>query len=143
MSKNLLGMAIAIVAKAFQDKTDKVGEPYFFHCMRVMNAQTTTKRKILGILHDLIEDTSWEIEELKEKGFPMDILNSLKLLTHDHMQKTYDEYIRDISNDPDATAVKLADLIDNSQITRLKGLTKHDFANMEKYHRSYVYLSKI
>ena len=57
--------------------------------------------------------------------------------------KGYKDYIKAISFNADATKVKLADLKDNSDITRLKGLSKKDFDRMEKYHRSFVYLSKI
>lgn len=143
VQKNLLGTAIAIAAEAFRDKVDKAGEPYMFHCIRVMMKQTTIKRKILAILHDVPEDTNVTFDDLIASGFGMDIIIPLKLLTHDHSEKTYEDYIRDISTNEDATAVKLADLEDNSQITRLKGLTKADFARMEKYHKSYTYLSKL
>lgn len=143
MYKKLLAIAISIAAKAFKDKFDSHGEPYILHCLRVMNKQTTDKRKIIAVLHDLVEDTSWEFDELSKLGFGMDIIIPLKLLTHDPVQKTYEEYIRDLSSDPDARAVKLEDLEDNSLITRLKGLTKADFARMEKYHKAYIYLSKV
>lgn len=142
-SKKLLALAISIAAKAFRDKLDKQGEPYILHCLYVMNGQTTDTRKIIGVLHDLAEDTDWEFEELIKLGFGMDIIIPLKLLTHDHLVKTYDEYIRDISTNEDARAVKLKDLEHNSMITRLKGLTKSDFARLEKYNRAYVYLSKV
>lgn len=141
-SNKLLALAISIAAKAFKDKLDKSGEPYILHCLYVMSKQTTITRKIIAILHDLVEDTDWEFEDLERKGFGLSVIIPLKLLTHYPVEKTYDEYIRDISMNDDATAVKLADLEHNSQITRLKGLTKADHARIEKYHRSYVYLSK-
>lgn len=139
----LLALAISIAADAFQDTMDKSGEPYILHCLYVMYKQTTVKRKIIAVLHDVPEDTKWDFEDLRNWGFGDDILDPLKLLTHDPMLKTYDDYIRDISTNKDATAVKLADLEHNSQPFRLKGLTKSDHARIEKYHRSYVYLSKV
>lgn len=139
----LYALAISIVAKAFKDRLDKGGRPYFEHCYEVARKQTTLKRKIIAILHDLVEDTDWEFEDLIDKGFPAYIINPLRLLTHDPMVKTYEEYIRDLSSDEDARAVKQADLEHNSQITRLKGLTKSDFAKIEQYHKAYVYLSKV
>jgi hypothetical protein len=63
-------------------------------------------------------------------------------LTH-RKEIPYDDYIKAISFNADAVKVKLADLKDNSDITRLKGLTKKDFDRMEKYHRSFMYLSKV
>lgn len=143
MSERLLALAYSIAAKAFKDKLDKGGKPYFEHCLRVAMKQTTTTRKIIGLLHDLVEDTDWTFEDLARKGFGVSVIHPLKLLTHDPTGQTYEEYIKGISFDEDARAVKLADLEDNANITRLKGLSKHDFARMEKYHTSYIYLSKV
>lgn len=143
MSKHLLGSAISIAAKAFKDKLDKSGEPYILHCLRVMNKQTTNIRQIIAVLHDLVEDTNWDYEDLRIKGFGDAIIIPLRLLTHDPTVKTYEDYIADISTNDDARAIKMADLEDNSLITRLKGLTKADFARIEKYHKAYVYLSKV
>jgi (p)ppGpp synthase/HD superfamily hydrolase len=141
--EKLYARALGIVAKAFKDKLDKGGQPYFLHCLRVAEEQTSTTRKIIGILHDLVEDTEWTFEELLEKGFGLSVIVPLKLLTHDNVAQTYEEYIEAISKNEDARAVKMADLKDNSQITRLKGLTKADFARVDKYHKAYVYLSKV
>lgn len=138
-----LAHAISIVAKAFKDKLDKSGEPYILHCLYVMNKQTTITRKIIGILHDLVEDTDWTFDDLRRKGFGDSVIIPLMLLTHDPTLKTYDEYIKEISTNEDARAVKLADLEHNSQPFRLKGLTKADHARIEKYHKAYIYLSKV
>lgn len=145
MSK-LLGLAIAIASEAFKSRLDKSGEPYILHCLRVMNKQTTTARKIIAVLHDFPEDSDygsdWAFEYLRKKGFNDTILVPLRLLTHDP-NVPYDDYIKGVSTNADATEVKKADLEDNSQITRLKGLTKADFDRIEKYHKAYVYLSKV
>lgn len=142
-TKRQLAMAISIAAKAFKDKLDKSGEPYILHCLYVMYKQTTDTRRIIAILHDLVEDTDWDFEDLRNKGFGDAVIIPLRLLTHDPTVKTYEDYIADISTNEDARAVKLADLEHNTQISRLKGLTKSDFARIEKYHKSYVYLSKV
>lgn len=138
-----LAHAISIAAKAFKDKLDKSGEPYILHCLYVMYKQTTITRKIIAVLHDLVEDTDWTFDDLRKKGFGDAVIMPLMLLTHDPTLKTYDEYIAEISTNDDARAVKLADLEHNSQPFRLKGLTKADHARIEKYHRAYVYLSKV
>jgi (p)ppGpp synthase/HD superfamily hydrolase len=137
-----LAKAISIAAVGFQDKFDKAGRPYILHCLRVMDKMETDEEKIVAILHDTIEDGVCTIKDLIDQQFSTDVIYSLILLTHTK-KDTYDEYIRKISGDALATKVKLADLKDNSDITRLKGLTKKDFDRMEKYHRSYVYLSKL
>jgi (p)ppGpp synthase/HD superfamily hydrolase len=137
----MLGIAIAIAAKGFKDKTDKGGEPYILHCLRVMNSMSTPEEKILGVLHDVVEDGVISIEELRALGFSEDILDDLKLLTHLKEDDYLDVYIKKISTSKRATKVKLADLKDNSDITRLKGLRKKDFDRMEKYHKAFIYLS--
>jgi len=137
-----LARAISIAAVGFEKVKDKGGNPYILHCLRVMNQMDTEEEKIVAILHDTIEDGVCTIESLFKEGFSVRVVNALMLLTHEK-GKPYDEYIKAIATDPIATKVKKADLKDNSDITRLKGLTKKDFDRMEKYHRSYVYLSKI
>lgn len=146
---SLLAKAISWAAQCFEHTTDKGGHPYILHCIRVMEGLHTTDEelKIIAILHDVIEDVFTEnpqkgLSILREKGFSERVIDALDLLTH-RKGVPYDDYIKGISFNPDATLVKLSDLKDNSDITRLKGLTKKDFDKMEKYHRSYTYLSKI
>jgi hypothetical protein len=92
-------------------------------------------------MHDLIEDTDRTLEMLMKQKFSMRIIHALNFLTHQN-DVSYDDYIRVLSNNEDAVKVKLVDLKDNSDITRLKGITKKDIARMEKYHWAYNYLSK-
>lgn len=140
----MLGKAIALASKAFENTKDKGGQPYILHCLRVMdNLHTEDEElKIIAILHDVLEDTEITADDLRFMGFKNRVVSALELLTHvDNL--SYDDYIKAISFNADATKVKLADLKDNSDITRLKGLSKKDFDRMEKYHRSFIYLSKI
>lgn len=140
----MLGRAIALASKAFENKKDKGGQPYILHCLRVMNNLHTNDEelKIIAVLHDVPEDTEIDIVDLRILGYSERVLKALDLLTH-RKGIPYDDYIKAISLNEDTTKVKLADLKDNSDITRLKGLTKKDFDRMEKYHRSFIYLSKV
>ena len=144
----MLGKAISLAAQTFENIKDKGGQPYILHCLRVMNNLHTDDEelKIIAILHDVPEDDGRNpdvvLRELSMLGFSDRVIKALDLLTH-RRGVSYDNYIKAISLNPDATKVKLADLKDNSDITRLKGLSKKDFDRMEKYHRSFVYLSKI
>jgi Guanosine polyphosphate pyrophosphohydrolases/synthetases len=141
--KNQLAIAISLTAQVFETKTDKAGQPYILHCLRVMNAVAGDDELMqIAVLHDVVEDTNMTLEDLKGLGFTDRVITAVSRLTH-NSGENYDEYIKWISFSPDATKVKLADLKDNSDITRLKGLTKKDFDRMEKYHKSYVYLSSI
>jgi GTP diphosphokinase / guanosine-3',5'-bis(diphosphate) 3'-diphosphatase len=139
---NYLAKAIAIASSAFEDKTDKAGEPYILHCLRVMNSVSQDDHELMSIaaLHDVVEDTDITLEDLRALGFSLRVLTAVDLLTH-RKADTYEEYIKKISTNPDAVKVKLADLKDNSNITRLKGLRKKDFDRVEKYHKAFVYLS--
>ena len=144
----MLGKAIALASQSFENTKDKGGQPYILHCIRVMNNLHTNDEelKCMAILHDIPEDDPADadhvLRELRMVGFSDRIIKALDLLTH-RKEVSYDDYIKAISFNADATKVKLADLKDNSDITRLKGLTKKDFDRMEKYHRSFIYLSKI
>ncbi len=139
-----LAKAIALTATWFQNKTDKAGEPYIMHCIHVMNNPrcNTLDRKIAAMLHDTVEEEVCTIEDLQREGFSLRILFLVTLLSHDKNKMSYDEYIKGIVIDEDATQIKLADLEHNSNITRLKGIGKKDLDRTEKYHRAYMYLSR-
>lgn len=145
MSNLLLAKAISIVSRAFENKTDKGGHPYILHCIRVMEGvkHLGEKAMIPAILHDLVEDCEddgYTFDFLKEQGFQQETLTILELLTHRKQTTSYDDYIKAISVHPVATAIKLSDIKDNTDITRLKGLRKKDFDRLEKYARAYTYL---
>lgn len=141
MSK--LALSISIAAKAFENKVDKSGEPYILHCLYVMDKVKHLGEEVMiaASLHDVIEDCEeWSFAKLTEAGFSDKVIGILHLLTH-NKETPYDEYIKAISVSKEATAIKLADLQHNSDITRLKGLRKKDIDRIEKYHRAYIYLS--
>lgn len=149
--KNPVGVAIAISAYLCRFDKDKGGVAYILHPMRsMMRARTKDEiQLVLHALHDSIEDHGDELtfDMLEQMGFHNDIIVGLKLLTHDHAIP-YDDYIKNIAENelvPVALRikiinVKLEDLRDNSDITRLKGVTEKDIERMKKYHRSYLYL---
>jgi guanosine-3',5'-bis(diphosphate) 3'-pyrophosphohydrolase len=143
---NMLAKAIQIASTTHLNQVDKGGKPYILHPLWVMDKvrHLGEDYMIVAVLHDVLEDSKTTYEEtynmLIEQGFNQNIMYALALLTHDNNQQTYDDYIRGISTNPIAKAVKLRDLEHNSKITRLKGLRKKDFDRLEKYHRAYTYL---
>ena len=141
--KQMLDKAISIAAQAFEGKYDKGGKPYILHCLTVMKAmpEEDDELRCIAVLHDLVEDTPWTLEGLQEAGFSHRVVRGVETLTHDH-SVSYDDYIKKIALYNDARKVKLADLRHNSDIMRMKGLSKRDFDRLEKYHRSYAYLKK-
>lgn len=140
----MLAKAIALAAKAFEDKKDKGGKPYILHCLRVMNAvdQNDEELMCIAVLHDGMEDVPGKIncQTLRDAGFSERVVLGVLRLTHAE-DVSYDNYIKEIALHEDARKVKMADLIDNSNITRIKGLRKKDLDRIEKYHRAFVYLS--
>lgn len=140
----MLDRAIALAADSFKGRFDKAGKPYILHCLAVMNQMPQDDEELMAIaiLHDVVEDTKVTFNDLSQQGFSRRVITALQLLTHNH-DTSYDDYVRALAGNPDAKRVKIADLRHNSDITRMKGLETKDFDRLEKYHRSYIYLTKI
>lgn len=142
----MLAKAIAITSDVFKDTVDKGGHPYILHCLRVMNKVDQSDKELMtiAVLHDVLEDfpQEYSIAYFANQGFSDRVITALALLTHNKIIP-YEEYIKAIAHNEDARKVKLADLEDNSNITRLKGVGKKDFDRMEKYHKAYLYLSRV
>lgn len=140
---SMLAKAIAIAGVAFADKTDKGGKPYILHCLRVMNAveYLGEEAMIVAVLHDLIEDTEWTVEMLLSEGFERPAVEMIKMMTHID-NEPYDDYIARVALNKITRHVKMADLQDNSNIHRMKGIREKDFKRLEKYFRSYAYLKE-
>lgn len=138
-----LQKAIEIAQVAHQGQKDKSGAPYIMHVIRVMNSGKTEIEKICGVLHDLVEDTTWTFEMLQQEGFSEEIINVLKLVTKESEEEDYDHFIDRIIQNKTAVAVKLNDLRDNMDITRLPQITEQDLARLNKYIRAYNRLLQI
>lgn len=140
----MLASAIGFAAIVHAAQRDKGGKAYILHPLRVMFRVGTDDEELaaIAVLHDSIEDSDHTVESLLDKGFSSRIIAALDLLTHKDGQ-SYDEYIRLIATNHDALRVKLADLEENTCVTRLKGITEKDFARMQKYHKAYTYLKSV
>ena len=135
---NLLQKAIDIAINAHSGQTDKYSQPYALHIMRVMLAGKTLNEQIVGILHDLVEDTHWTLEALANEGFPEEIIAAIDLLTHT-AQTTYEDFIQKIKTSGNKLAinVKLHDLRDNMDILRLDEVKEKDIPRLNKYLKAY------
>lgn len=142
----MLAKAIALASEVFKDTKDKGGKPYILHCLRVMNGvdQNDEELMAIAVMHDIAEDfKEYKMSTFIEMGFSVRVVTALALLTHDREKQSYEDYIKAIAFNEDARRVKLSDLRDNSDITRLKGIGKKDFDRMEKYNKAYLYLSRV
>ncbi|TAF32067.1 MAG: phosphohydrolase [Cytophagales bacterium] len=135
-----LDKAILMAAKAHFGFTDKAGQPYTMHVLRVMMRGQTLMEQICGVLHDLIEDTPYTEHDLRAEGFSEDIIEVVKLLTHDKSLLSYEEYIQRLVKHPVARKVKINDLLDNMDIRRLPTVKERDLERSNKYLHYYRYL---
>ena len=102
---------------------------------------TTEDEKIVGYLHDVIEDTKYTIDDIKALGVNDRCIEAIKCLTHDK-SIPYDEYVANIKKCELARKVKMNDLKNNMDISRLKTVTPKDLERVEKYKKSYAFLEK-
>ena len=96
---------------------------------------------VVALLHDVVEDTHYTIDDLAAMGFNDRILDAIQLMTHDD-DVPYMDYVAKIKENPVAKAVKLADLAHNSDITRLDVIDEKAKARVEKYARAIQLLNE-
>lgn len=138
MSNLQRALEIAVVHHAGQ--TQKNGEPYALHPIRIALTLQTEAERITALLHDIVEDTSITLADLTDEGFAPEVVEAVRLLTMSPGDD-YDAYIARLASNPTARAVKLADLEDNMNIRRISGpLSDRDLARIAKYHRTWTTL---
>jgi (p)ppGpp synthase/HD superfamily hydrolase len=130
-----LERAITIAAMAHEGVRDKGGQPYILHPLRVMLAVDTTDERIAAVLHDVLEDTDWTAGQLREEGFSEAVLSALDGLTKREGEE-YFSYVRRAGANPIARKVKLADLADNMDLSRLSLQTERDRVRLRKYEEA-------
>ena len=140
--KQLLSKAINLAMQAHAGQVDKAGMPYIGHVMRVMQAGKTIDEKIVGVLHDVVEDTTWTFDALLAEGFPVHIVDALRCVTKLSDDEPYESFINRVKTNPLAVAVKINDLTDNMDIRRLQTLTDADVQRLRKYLKAYQSLIK-
>jgi (p)ppGpp synthase/HD superfamily hydrolase len=140
-----LEKAIAIAATAHAGAVDKAGAPYILHPLRVMLAMSSDDERIVAVLHDVVEDTDWTFESLAAEGFSPTVIQGLRAVTKrpededkpdDSVEAKRERYLRFVARaaaDPIGRKVKLADLLDNSDLTRISQPTDKDRLRLERY----------
>jgi (p)ppGpp synthase/HD superfamily hydrolase len=142
-NESLLEKAIKIATEAHKGQVDKYGAPYIGHVTRVMNAGATEDEKIVGMLHDLIEDTDWEFADLEKEGFPQYIIDAVRCVTKTSEEENYDDFVKRTATNSLAIKVKLNDLTDNMDIRRMPEVTEKDLKRLNKYLKAYKYLESL
>lgn len=138
---SLLEKALQIAVKAHSGQTDKAGVAYIFHPIRVSCKCITDEEKVVALLHDTIEDTNITSDYLLTEGFPSNIVNAILSVTRNE-HESYEDFIKRCRLNPIGRKVKLHDLEDNMDISRLQQITVHDLARLNKYIWAYQYLKE-
>lgn len=141
-----LDRAIAIAVEAHAGAVDKAGAPYVLHPLRVMAAVAGELAKTVAVLHDVVEDVpGWTFKRLQEEGFGPEVIQALRSVTKtesDHFEaedieqtklEKYTRFVRRAATHPVGRMVKLADINDNLDITRLKQVSEADRLRMNRY----------
>ena len=133
--------ALKLCFEAHKNQVDKSGIPYVFHPFHLAEQMTTEETTIIALLHDLVEDTDYTIEDLINMGFDKAITDAIALMTHDD-DVDYMDYVRIIKENPIAKTVKMADLKHNSDITRLDVVDEKALNRREKYLKAIALLEE-
>ncbi len=127
--------ALKLSFDAHKDQTDKSGMPYVYHPFHLAEQMDTEETVIVALLHDVVEDTDYTIQDIADMGFPQTVIDALELLTHDK-GVPYMDYVARIKGNPIASAVKLADLRHNSDVSRLDILDEKAIERNKKYEKA-------
>lgn len=137
--EELLRRAVAIAERQHAGQVDKAGRAYIDHPKRVMAAMETDAERIVAVLHDVIEDGDVGLVQLADEGFPPYLLAALDAVTK-RAGETYEDFIARAALDPIGRRVKIADLRDNADLSRIAQPTAADLARTEKYRRALAQL---
>ncbi len=136
-----LTTAIKIACDVHADQRDKAGEPYILHPLRLMQRLKDKSTMIVAVLHDVIEDSRHDLDFLQAQGFDKSILEAVDAITKRN-NEAYKDFIERLSFNDMAAKVKIEDLRDNLDLTRLKNIDGKDMERIDKYHKALVYLEK-
>lgn len=137
-----LAKAIAIAAHAHLEQVDKAGAPYILHPLRMMLRLDNEAAQIVAVLHDVVEDTAITLDELRAAGFTAEIVEAVDCVTR-RTSESYELFIERLQENALARQVKLADLADNMDLTRIRTLTPAALARLERYHRAWTQLTQM
>ena len=137
-----LERAIEIAVEAHKGVLDKGGNPYVLHPLRMMFAVSNEEEKIVAVLHDVIEDSiDWEFERLEKEGFSAAVIDALRSVTKITEDEDYDAFIERAMTNPIGRRVKIADLRDNLDVTRIGELAEKDMKRINKYKKALARLT--
>ena len=126
--------AKALATKAHEGQTDKAGLPYITHPERVASRLTTPEAKVVGWLHDTVEDTNISVLEIAER-FGSETAAAVDAISR-REGEAWSDYIDRVAINPVARQVKISDLIDNSNLSRIPHVTMKDVKRQARYNKA-------
>ena len=130
-----LERAIAIAATAHAGQVDKGGAPYILHPLKVMLRMTSLEERIVAVLHDVVEDCAISLDDLRKEGFSEEVLTAIASVTK-VLGESYEDFVERAAQNPIGRVVKLADLEENSDLSRIASPSWEDLERIEKYRRA-------
>ena len=128
-----LERAIQIAVEAHAGVKDRGGKAYILHPLSVMMRVESDAEKIVAVLHDVIEDTDWTFDDLNEEGFSQEIIDALESVTKTSDEEDYNQFVLRAQKNEIGRKVKIADIKENLDVTRLGHLTEKDTSRINKY----------
>ncbi|RIJ12807.1 HD domain-containing protein [Pseudomonas sp. 91RF] len=130
-----LERAIAIAATAHAGQLDKGGAPYILHPLKVMLRMSSLEERIVAVLHDVVEDCGISLDDLRKEGFSEEVLSAIESVTK-VPGESYEDFVERAAQNPIGRVVKLADLEENSDLSRIASPSWEDLERVEKYRRA-------
>ena len=138
---DLTKKALKLCFEAHKEQVDKTNMPYVFHPFHLAEQMDDEISTVCALLHDVVEDSDITFESLADMGFPREVIDVLRLLTHED-SVPYMDYVGKISTNPIAKKVKIADLRHNSDVTRLNTVDENAMLRCKKYKQALDLLLK-
>ena len=127
--------AMKLCYEAHKDQFDYNGIPYVFHPFHIAEQMKDEDSTVVALLHDVVEDTDYSIEDLIAMGFNIRVIEALKLLTHND-DTPYINYLERIKTNELAKTVKIADVLHNADQTRLDVIDEKALYWEQKYKKA-------
>lgn len=124
--------AIRIAVEAHRGQKDRAGAPYILHPLRMLFRVQTDAERMAAVLHDVVEDTAWTLDDLRARGFPAEVVDAVDHLTR-RPDESYEQFVDRAAAHPVARRVKLADLEDNLDVRRIGGVSPSDAERLNRY----------
>jgi (p)ppGpp synthase/HD superfamily hydrolase len=138
-----LERAIEIAARGHAGQVDKAGAPYVLHPLRMMLSLKSNEERIVAVLHDVVEDAhGWSLDRLREEGFSEEIVAAIDSVTK-RKGEDYDAFVRRAAANPIGRRVKMADLRDNCDLSRIAEPGPRDHERIAKYRRALGFLESL